>query len=171
MNPDVFPTLFTERLKLRQLEVSDANQIFLLRSDSTINEYLDRQPSKTLEDAEGFVKNIIETPGLFYWAITKQDNEKLIGTVCLFEILEEQKKCEIGYELLTEYQGKGIMLEAVIKVMDYAVNKLGMTAIEAFSHKENQNSTKLLKKLGFHKEDTNEENSDVALFRFNSANR
>ena len=46
-----FPILTTERLTLRQLSIDDQQNIFALRSDIEINKYLDRQVSKTIEDA------------------------------------------------------------------------------------------------------------------------
>ncbi len=147
-NSTPFPTLATERLVLRQLLESDVEEIFSLRSDTIINKYLGRQPSKTLEDALIFIKNIKKNE-LLYWAITLAGNEKLIGTICLFDISEELKKCEIGYELLNDYQGQGIMNEAAKKIIEYALQTLGLKTIDAFTHKENQRSTKLLQKLDF----------------------
>ncbi|MCB0476338.1 MAG: N-acetyltransferase, partial [Flavobacteriaceae bacterium] len=57
-NLKTFPILTTERLTLRQLSDSDVQEVFLLRSDALINKYLDRQPSKTLEDALKFIEQV-----------------------------------------------------------------------------------------------------------------
>lgn len=167
-NLNTFPTLTTERLILRQLSDSDVPEIFLLRSDTLINKYLDRQPSKTIEDALKFIEKI-KNNSLSYWAITQKDNEKLIGTICLFGFSEEQKKCEIGYELLTAYQGKGMMSEAAKKIITYAIQTLGLKTIDAYTHKDNQSSTKLLIELKFERTDiVDETNSDLTLFRLKS---
>ncbi len=147
-NLKTVPLLKTERLNLRQLSVRDGNEIFLLRSDSLINKYLDRQPSKTLEDALKFIKTI-KNNNLYYWAITQKENEKLVGTICLFGISEELKNCEIGFELLTEFQGRGIMREAAEKITEYATQTLGIKTIDAYTHKDNQSSINLLKELKF----------------------
>jgi ribosomal-protein-alanine N-acetyltransferase len=166
-NLKTFPILTTERLTLRQLSDSDVQEIFLLRSDTLINKYLDRQPSKTLEDALEFIEKIKKN-SLSYWAITQKGNEKLVGTICLFDVSEELKKCEIGYELLTEYQGKGIMREAARKIIEYSIQTLGLKTIEAYTHKDNQSSTNLLKKLKFMTKDSvDERNSNLILFRLN----
>ncbi len=53
-----FPILTTERLTLRQLLIDDQNDILALRSDPGINQYLDRQPSKTIEDAINFINKV-----------------------------------------------------------------------------------------------------------------
>ena len=145
-----FSTLTTERLTLRELLESDVQEIFLLRSDTTINKFLDRKPSKTLEDSMNFIKNI-KSNNLTYWAITQSHNAKLIGTICLYDFSDDLKNCEIGYELLTDFQGKGIMSEAVNKIIEYAVHTLGVKTIDAFTHKDNESSTKLLQRFNFEK--------------------
>jgi ribosomal-protein-alanine N-acetyltransferase len=143
-----FPILTTERLTLRQLVINDEQEIFILRSDREINKFLDRQISNTIDDARNFINKIIKSDSL-YWAITLRDKDKLIGTICLFGFSDENYKCEIGYELLTNFQGQGIMKEAVEKVIDYAFNTLKVKKVEAFMHRDNQSSIKLLEKFSF----------------------
>jgi [ribosomal protein S5]-alanine N-acetyltransferase len=152
-----FPILKTKRLTLRQLTINDEHEIFTLRSDSEINKYLDRQLSKTIDDARNFINKVNENINkneALYWAITFSDKNTLIGTICLFGFSDENDKCEIGYELLTNFQGQGIMKEAVEKVIDYAFNVIKVQKIEAFFHKDNQSSIKLLEKFSFR--DSNE---------------
>jgi ribosomal-protein-alanine N-acetyltransferase len=147
-----FPILTTERLTLRQLSISDDQEIFTLRSDSEINKYLDRQPSKTIEDARNFINMInenIQKNVSLYWAITLHETNTLVGTICLYGFNDENNNCEIGYELLTNFQKQGIMKEAVEKVIEYAFRKIKVQKIEAFLHRENQNSINLLEKLLF----------------------
>jgi len=170
-NLKTFPILTTERLILRQLSDSDVQEIFILRSDTLINKYLDRLLSKTLDDALEFIKKI-KNNNPSYWAITQKGNKKLVGTICLFDVSEEQKRCEIGYELLTEYQGKGIMREAAKKIIEYSVQRLGLKTIDAYTHKDNQHSNNLLKELKFKIIDkTDETNSNLILFRLNISNK
>ena len=160
------PTLITERLTLRPLSVNDASDILLLRSDTEINKFLDRKPSKTIEDALHFIKMILENHETFYWAITKTGEAQLIGTICLYDFSKDKDKCEIGYELKTEFQGQGIMLEATKNVIQYAMETLGVKSIDAFTHKDNHSSTNLLQKLNF-KDLGNilPENPNLILFR------
>lgn len=147
-----FPILTTERLTLRQLVINDEQEIFTLRSDSEINKYLDRQISNTIDDARDFINKInekINKSESLYWAITLSDKNILVGTICLFSFSDENDKCEIGYELLTNFQGQGIMKEAVEKIIDYAFNTIKVQKIEAFFHRDNQRSIKLLEKFSF----------------------
>jgi ribosomal-protein-alanine N-acetyltransferase len=167
-----FPVLTTKRLILRQLIASDVEEIFLLRSDPIVNKYLDRQPSKVSADALKFItiinENVAKNESL-YWAITKADNQKLIGTICLYDFSATHNSCEIGYELLTDFQGQGIMQEATTSIIEYAFHTLGITTIDALSHKHNQGSLKLLQKLNFEKtNNTDETNPDLIVFRLSA---
>ena len=147
-----FPILRTERLTLRQLLITDEQEIFTLRSDNEINKFLDRQMSKSIDDARNFINKVnenINKNDSLYWAITLSDKNILVGTICLFSFSDENEKCEIGYELLTNFQGQGIMKEAVEKVIDYAFNTIKVQKIEAFFHRDNLSSIRLLDKFSF----------------------
>lgn len=152
INFSPFPILTTERLTLRQLSVDDQQDILTLRSDPEINKYLDRAPSKTLDDALSFINMIndfIQRNKSIYWVISFKDSKKVMGTICLFDFSKENNSCEIGYELMPKFQGQGIMKEATAAVIDYAFHTLQVQKIIAFTHNENLNSTKLLTKFNF----------------------
>ena len=164
-----FPVLKTERLTLRQLANTDDNEIFALRSNENVNKYLDRKPSKSIDDAKTFIQTInknIQKNDSIYWAITLNDTDKLIGTICLFDFSDDNLKAEIGYELLPEFQGKGIMQEATSKVIDFGIQRIGLNLIEAYTHFENQNSTRLLDKFNFKKNSFSEGN--LMMFKLTS---
>ena len=167
-----FPVLTTERLSLRQMEINDEQEIFKLRSDSKINKYLDRQIANTIDDARNFINKVnenINKNDSLYWAITFKGKNILVGTICLFSFSDEKDKCEIGYELLSNFQGQGIMQEAVEKVIDYAFNTIEVKKIDAFFHRDNQSSIKLLKKFSFI--DSNEpDKTDPNLIYYHLAN-
>jgi ribosomal-protein-alanine N-acetyltransferase len=123
-----------------------------LRSNIEVNKYLDRHLSNTIDDARKFISKVNEDIGKndsLYWAITLNEKNILVGTICLFGFSDENYKCEIGYELLTGFQGQGIMKEALEKVIGYAFNTIKVKKIEAFLHGDNQSSKKLLEKYSF----------------------
>ena len=156
-----FPLLKTGRLTLRQLLGSDANQILALRSDEDVNKYLDREPSKSIDDAINFIQAIngnIQRNESIYWAIALNGTDKLVGTICLFSFSGDNSKAEIGYELLPAFQGKGIMQEAISKVMDFGMQHIGLDTIEAYTHSENQRSARLLEKFNFKRHGDVEDN-------------
>lgn len=159
--PFFFPILKTERLTLRQLNITDDHEIFSLRSNDDVNKYLGRKPSESINDARNFISIInenIKKNDSYYWAVTLNNMDKLIGTICLFNLSEDGSKGEIGYELLPAYQGKGIMQEALSKVVGFAFQHVGLKYLEAYTHRENESSTNLLEKLDFRKSSTEGEN-------------
>ena len=134
MNSATFPILKTERLTLRPLSIDDQHDIFALRSDPKINKFLDRPVPKTNEDAVNFINQVngnIEKGNSYYWAVILTETKTFAGTICLYDFSDENKSCEIGYELMTEYQGQGIMREAVQSVIDYAFQTLKFKKILA----------------------------------------
>jgi ribosomal-protein-alanine N-acetyltransferase len=91
------------------------------------------------------------------WGIALKKSDKLVGTVCFWNISEKNFKAEIGYELLFDYQGKGIMQEAIKPVIRYGFEKMKLACIEAFPIPNHTKSISLLEKNGFIKERTNSE--------------
>lgn len=169
LNFTKFPILTTERLRLRQLSHDDQLDIFALRSDAVINKYLDRKPSTTVEDALRFIDNVnenIRNNTSIYWAITLIKTKTFVGTICLYNFSTKNNSCEVGYELKTNFQGQGIMKEALEVVINYTFETLQFCQIIAFTHKGNQKSTKLLTTLQFvQSEDLLAENPDINIFK------
>src|SRR6476661_5611925 len=119
INFDPFPILITERLILRKIEDEDANEIFTLRSDERVMKYIDRPLAKSIGDARMLVSKmaeaLVKNEGIT-WGITLQPDLKIIGTIGYWRTMKEHFRAEIGYQLHFDYQGKGIMQEALIKV-------------------------------------------------------
>jgi ribosomal-protein-alanine N-acetyltransferase len=151
------PYLETERLVLRPLHDDDAEGIFQLRSDATVNQFLNRQPAKVIDDAIAHIKRIKENEAKqesFFWVITIKASARLIGTAMYYNIHKEEAQAEIGFELLPAYHGKGIMYEALTKIIEEGFGKLGFKTIKACTTPSNKPSSGLLKKLGFMHEET-----------------
>lgn len=155
VNFNPFPNLETDRLVLRRIDVNDVNEIFTLRSDPETMKYIPRPLVKTTEDALEHIAMIdakIENNEGINWGITLKDNPKLIGIVGLYRIKPENYRAEIGYMLLPEFNGKGIMPEAVKEVINYGFTLMQLHSIEAIIDPENFGSEKVLQKSGFVKE-------------------
>ena len=148
----LIPTLTTERLVLRSLSFDDASAILQLRSNESVNKYLDRPKAINLEDAKAFIEKIQKgshRKDSYYWAICYKGHDNLLGTTCLWSVSEDNTIAEMGYELHPEHQGKGIMQEAVAAVIDLAFNVLHFKIITAVTMLENVPSIKLLTQKGF----------------------
>lgn len=142
----------TERLILRTITEHDAAEILDIRSNGEINQFLHRNPPKNTFEALDFILGIKKKSSnneILFLGIAFQNNPKLLGTICLWNFSKDRKTAELGYELLPEFHGKGIMSEAVNFILNYGFKDLNLKKIEAFTNKNNLNSIKLLQNSQF----------------------
>lgn len=152
LNFNPFPVLYTDRLRLRQLREEDAPLLFSIRSNAEVAQYLDRPLATSPNDAIEFIQKInqqVEENKVIFWAIELKEQEGLVGSVCLWNIAEQKHSAETGYELHPNYQGRGIMKEALELVIHFGFETMCLQAIQAFVHPENQASLALLQKFQF----------------------
>ena len=155
LNFNKFPIINTDRLLLRQVDKTDVNEIFFLRSDERIMKYLDKTPAKDLDDAYKFIQIISDEEknnASVTWAITLKGNPKMLGTICFWNIQKEHDRAELGYILHPEYWRKGLMQEAITEVLEYGFKVMKLHSVEAHVNPNNIASIKLLKKNGFIRE-------------------
>jgi len=154
-NFNPFPNLETERLHLRRVNYKDVNEIFALRSNIETMQYIPRPLVQTKEEALAHIAMIDEKIGTqegINWAITLKDNPKLIGIIGYYRIKPEHFRAEIGYMLLPDYQGTGIITEAVKVILNYGFKIMKLHSVEAVIDPENFASERVLQKNGFVKE-------------------
>jgi ribosomal-protein-alanine N-acetyltransferase len=157
VNP--FPVLRTERLLLRQILQSDINEIFRgLSHPEVIKHY--GISFKTLEASQEqmdwYANMILEDTGRC-WAICSPDNAHFYGVVTLVFWKKEHRKAETGYWIFPEHWGKGIVSEALEKVLEYGFSEMNLHRVSAESEDDNAGSIGVLKKLGFVHEGTMQE--------------
>lgn len=139
--------IITNRLHLRIVEKTDINNIHHLRTHPEVSKYIKRELNKTMQDIEEFIELRKKTD--FFYIIQTINKKEFAGAIALWNINREQNYSELGYELLPEFQNKGIMSEAVKAVLDFAFNAQSFEYIEAYTHKDNISSRRLLEKLMF----------------------
>lgn len=148
----LFPKLESTRLVLRQVMLSDANAIFRLRSNSSVNKYIDRKLCTSIDEARSFIDSVtkyFQEGKAIYWGIQLKTDDTIIGCIAFYNISETDHTGEIGYELMPEHQGKGVMKEALNTALNFAFDSLSIKKIEANVHPQNTASLQLLLKLGF----------------------
>lgn len=135
---------------------ADGPQMLFLRSDDDVMQYIDREKTKTLEEAEAFIEKInssIDVNELIMWAIAlANDPDIMIGTICYWRIQPEHYRAEVGYVLHPGHWNKGIMKESLLAVISYGFEKMKLHSIEARLNAENTASAKVLEKTGFARE-------------------
>lgn len=143
----------TKRLSLAPLTHDDIDGIFALRSDPDIMKYTGIKPYSDISQAQGYVEGIIATMPYnkhIVWSICLSSSNAFLGTICLWNYSSDMTRAEIGYDLLTEYQGIGYMSEAMDSVIDYAFNIMQFSCIFADLMPANNASVKLVMRKGFH---------------------
>lgn len=147
-----FPTLQTERIVLRRIETSDASDLFVLRSDKRVMQFIDRPMAENVEDALTLIAKIedslLQNDGIT-WGINLNEDPKLIGTIGFWRLDKPNYRAEIGYMLMPEMQGKGIMQEAISTVIKFGFENMQLHSIEANVNPLNTVSKKILEKNGF----------------------
>ncbi|MBI1308206.1 MAG: GNAT family N-acetyltransferase [Bacteroidetes bacterium] len=147
-----FPILISERLRLRRISYADRKEIYFLRSDDVVNQFIARTQAENIGDADRWIERInnhIDEGKIFNWAITLTGNKELIGTICLWNFSADRKTAEVGYDLKPDFYQKGIMSEALKTVIHYAKEVLFLKRISAYTHVQNNASINLLKRNGF----------------------
>jgi RimJ/RimL family protein N-acetyltransferase len=155
LNFNPFPALETERLRLRAITIDDKHEMFALRSDKQIMQYIARPLTKTLEETVEFIKSInenIEKQEYINWGIVLKTDNKLIGTVGFYRVQKENYRAEVGYMLHTNSHKQGIMQELMPIILDYGFKQMKLHSIEAVIDPRNKASENVLLKQGFVKE-------------------
>lgn len=81
------------------------------------------------------------------------DNNSVVGIINYDQILKGPfQACYLGYSIDREYQGKGLMREALSQTMGQIILQFGLHRIMANYEPSNERSGKLLKSLGFERE-------------------
>ena len=149
LNFHPFPFLSTDRLNLRRISDEDDEEIFFLRSDKEMLQFLDRDPAQSIDEARQWIRTInegIDSNQYIAWAIALKNDPGLIGTITFWNIKKEHYRAEIGYALHPLFHGRGLMQEAMTTVLVYGFKNLKLHSVEANVNPQNLPSIKLLEK-------------------------
>ncbi|WP_432665864.1 GNAT family N-acetyltransferase [Wukongibacter baidiensis] len=155
MNPlsfNPFPILTTHRLTLRQLRSNDDELIFNYQNDKSNFEHVDMPIYKHITEAQKYIvrmnKGVAENKWII-WAIADKETDNILGTISIWNISIVDERGELGYGLFPGSTGKGLMTEALRKVVNYGFDTMGLKRIEAYTNETNIKSRSLLERNGF----------------------
>lgn len=145
-------TLITERIILREWKVTDSKDLFEYAKSELVGPNAGWPPHKNEEESKNIIKMFIKNNDT-YAVVLKAEN-KVIGSIGLHDRkpdnrLAELKQKEIGYVLNPDYWGRGIIPEAVDRVINYCFNELNLELIWCGHFDFNQNSKRVNEKCGF----------------------
>ena len=149
-----FKLISTERLKIRQVQPEDSEDIYRYRSLSEVNRFESFHPEE-LSAVEEFIEKSetrIDIPDTWVQLVLiLKEKDILIGDIGL-HFLQDIAQVEIGYALDPAFQGKGYAEEAVRGVMKYLFKDLKKHRVMASVDPDNERSIHLLEKLRMRKE-------------------
>lgn len=146
----------TDRLLLRPIMPEDKQNIYKGLSNPDVIEYYGVS-FNTLEATEEqmiWYRELEQNETGIWWAICSPDDKTFYGAGGFNNLSKQHKKAEIGFWLLPEFWGKGLMQEAFPLICNYGFNELALHRIEGFVDSENASCKKAVEKLNFRYEGT-----------------
>src|SRR5688572_7278587 len=120
-----FPELETPHLHLVRLGPAHREALFQLRTMDEVMRYIGRPRPKDMEELDTFMNYVNETidknEGIT-WAICKKDTGEFVGNIGYYRFKTAHYRGEIGYAMLPQFWGKGIMSEAMQAALDFGFN-------------------------------------------------
>lgn len=151
------PPLQTPRLLLRRLTPEDGADVFAYASDPLVAENVTWYPHCTREESVAFIRHHVDgydrgESGT--WGMVLKEPSKLIGTCGFVSLNPTHCSAELAYALARTHWGRGLMTEAVLRLIDFGFQELGLNRIEAHHLPENPRSGRVLQKAGMRYEGT-----------------
>jgi ribosomal-protein-alanine N-acetyltransferase len=145
----------TDRLLLRELLFSDVDGLFELESNPNVHLFVGNKPVTHIDECRAYIEFIHQQYkdfGTGRWAVILKETNEFIGwsgiKFITNEINNHKDFYEIGYRFIEKHWGKGYATEAGKAFIDYAFNEMKVDALYAYADAGNENSRKILEKLG-----------------------
>lgn len=139
-----FPNITGDKISLRQIHLSDINDIIEIS-------FYDAIQATTLEQAiamQAKINHDYIDGGSIHWGIAENVTNKIIGTCGYYRGLDKGTG-ELGCVLLPPYRGQGFMTAAMSLAIDFGINNIGLSRIWAETTQQNKRAIKLLERLNF----------------------
>jgi len=153
--PDIFPILQTPRLRLDRICEADLPRLLYLRNNPQTMRYIDRPVAETIEDAKVLWQQMetgIENKQALSWGLYVKGSTELIGFIGYWRAETENFRSEIGYMIAPEFEGKGLMSEALLAALQYGFGEMKLHSVVADINPSNERSKSLLLKFHFQRE-------------------
>jgi RimJ/RimL family protein N-acetyltransferase len=149
------PTIKTERLILRPLNLSDAKKVQILAGNkliaATTMNVPHPYPNGAAEEWINSNESAYDERKRVVFAVTLKNSNDLIGVISLTNIIENHQ-AELGYWIGVPYWNKGYCTEAGEAVLRYGFKDMGLNRIHACYLSSNPASGRVLEKLGMNHE-------------------
>lgn len=147
---------FTERLKLRLVEMADLEAIHVLHQMAETDQYNTLGIPKDLEETniivDGWITDHQKRTIKNYTFTIELEKGGFIGLISLKLSSSKFKSAEVWYKINVEQWNKGYATEAIKAVIGFAFGKLKLHRINAGCAVENLGSIRVLEKAGMTEE-------------------
>lgn len=141
----------TERLRLRELTLGDAEFVFRLVNEPAFRSNIGDKGVRNLDDAKRFILvgpwTNQRKDGYGQFVVELAESGEPVG-ICGLLYRESLDVTDVGFALLSPYRGRGYAYEAAAAVVDYGRSTLGVDRIVALTSESNLASIRVLEKLG-----------------------
>ena len=145
--------LETARVSLRTWTPDDAADGYAIWSDPEVMRYIgDGQPYRDVEQTRGWMQRMIahqQQHGFCYWAVVDKESAQLIGSCGLCYQLDGGLPVGFGYTLARAFWGRGLATEMSDAALRYVFAHTPLTDIHASVDSRNVASRRVLEKIGF----------------------
>lgn len=152
------PELETERLLLRKMRPKDARDMFAYASDPEVTRYVLWETHGSIQDSENFLRFANEgyERGDFRgWGLVLKATGAFVGTCGIeADYHPGHSRAELGYVLSREHWGRGLMPEAVRRMIRFCFDQMDLNRVEARCIAENTASARVMEKAGMTHEGT-----------------
>lgn len=141
----------TSRLTIRRLTLADAAFIYDLVNQPSWLNFIGDKGVNNLQDARTYIQSIFDMYQKFGFGLYRVEisaSGEAIG-ICGLVKRESLQNFDIGFALLSQYEGNGYAFESASSVLQLARNTFELSRIAAICSVDNHASIKLLNKLGF----------------------
>ncbi|MFD2101047.1 GNAT family N-acetyltransferase [Flagellimonas iocasae] len=143
--------LQTERLLIAEADHNDADFIFELLNSATWLKFIGDKGIKTKKQALAYIDESLigsyKKNGFGLYKLCLKSSLIPVG-LCGFLQRDYLDHPDIGFALLPEFEGQGLMLEACNALMNHAKSKLKFECVLAIVLPTNGRSCRLLEKMG-----------------------
>ena len=168
--PSFMQVLETDRLILRWLAVEDAEFILRLLNEPSFLRFIGDKGVRTIDDARDYILDgpvrSYEQFGFGLYLTELKESQVPIG-ICGLLKRDSLKDVDVGFAFLPQFWKHGYAFESAAAVMAYGRNTFGLDRIVAITSPGNDESIKVLVKLGLRFERTiklSEDGPDIELF-------
>ncbi len=157
----MLPTLITERVRVAHMTSGHGALLadFFRRNDQHLAPWDPPRPAGVMQagywesECERAVEDYEDGAVVRWVMFLREGSQEVIGRINFTQIARGPfQSCMLGYAIDSEYEGRGLMREALVATIEHVFNVLRLHRVQANYVLHNERSGRLLERLGFRRE-------------------